>query len=417
MNSLKGRLICLVSSSHLGSNPRLVKAADALQEAGARVHVIAVDPANLVEVQSRDAAILAKAKWSAERISRGGTWRRLFNGVLRRLCQQLFVAGVTNTGVALRAYSPLIPALAAAAALIDADLYIAHNLPALPAAWLAAQRRGKKVIFDAEDFHSGQLPDDALHAKELQLTRWIEQRYLPLVACLTAASPGIAKAYAATCNVDEPTVVLNVFPLAQAPTMPTASGTVTPAPSLYWFSQTIGPQRGLETVIAALALSRCRPVLYLQGSLAAGYAAVLDELASHEGVRDRVVVLPSVLPDELPGIAARYDAGVASEIAGFAVNPNIALSNKVFTFLLAGIPVLASDTQAQTALAHAAGEVVQLYPQADAPALAKAMDAVLGDPQRLAALRRQAWQLGQQRYNWDLEQAKVLAVVSHCLAQ
>ena len=41
--SLRGKTICLVTSGHVGSNPRLVKEADALVTAGAHVQVIAVD--------------------------------------------------------------------------------------------------------------------------------------------------------------------------------------------------------------------------------------------------------------------------------------------------------------------------------------------------------------------------------------
>lgn len=416
MSLLAGRRICLISSGHLGSNPRLVKEADALYAAGANVHVIALDITAASAVQARDAAILARAPWTCERVRLHSRLRRLYQGLLRRCCRQLFRWGLRWPALVQAAFNPVIANLAAAATATKAELYIGHNLGALPAAWQAARKYGARLGFDAEDFHSGEYPENGMYALSIGITRWIEQRYLPHCDYVTAAAPGIARAYAALCAIKEPVVILNVFPLTQAPPAATAHGTAEAQPSLYWFSQTIGAGRGLEVVIEALALARCRPVLYLQGSMAGGYEQQLDALLRHHGLDGRLKILAPALPDELVRLAAGYDAGLASEIADVCPNKAIALSNKLFTCLLAGTPVLASDTPAQAETAKDAGEVVQLYPQHDSKALAAVMDAVLGDPVRLRDLRAQAWQLGQRRYNWELEQQKLLAVVALVLA-
>ena len=73
----------------------------------------------------------------------------------------------------------------------------------------------------------------------------IESRWLPGCAYMTAVSPGIADAYVENYGVAQPHVVLNVFPKSHAPSGATPRGTARPGPSLYWFSQTIGPDRGL----------------------------------------------------------------------------------------------------------------------------------------------------------------------------
>ncbi len=413
--TLTGRRICLVSSSNVGSNPRLVKEADALHEAGAIVHVISVDSANLPEVQSRDAAVLKQAAWSSEQVDARTPLRRLGVKLQRLVCRKLYAAGCRINGIRLRAYNPLVFALASAARRTDADLFIAHNLAALPAAAIAASVRGAKLGFDAEDFHSGELQQGPGDSMLLELTQWIEQTYLPNCQHLTAASPGIAEAYASACRVREPVTVLNVFPLVLAPAKSTACGWAAASPSLYWFSQTIGPDRGLETAIAALSLARCRPTLYLQCSLSPGFEATISTLACSHRVSDRIVILPPCLPDELVHNAGRYDAGLSSELQMHVVNRRIALTNKLFTFLLAGIPVIASDTDAQTRLARATGEVIQIYSGNDPQDLARCIDNVMGDPQRLAQLRQQAWLLGHQRFNWDLESCKLVDAVSGCL--
>ena len=65
--SAKQFKVCLVSPGHLSSNPRLVKEANALAEAGYQVHVIygnSFPPARM-----RDEAVLARAEWQVTRVS------------------------------------------------------------------------------------------------------------------------------------------------------------------------------------------------------------------------------------------------------------------------------------------------------------------------------------------------------------
>src|SRR5262245_34217851 len=85
---MTAKRICLVSPGHLASNPRLVKEADALHEAGYEVRVVVGDvtPA----VRPLDATILARATWPVARVGLGP---RLLHAA-RRLLQEL--AGQVN---------------------------------------------------------------------------------------------------------------------------------------------------------------------------------------------------------------------------------------------------------------------------------------------------------------------------------
>jgi hypothetical protein len=114
-------------------------------------------------------------------------------------------------------------------------------------------------------------------------------------------------------------------------------------------------------------------------------------------------------------LAAIYDVGLVAE-TGHSRNRELCLTNKLFSFILAGVPPLMSDTPAQRAFAGEAGLDDLLYAIDDAPALARLIDRILGDPARLAALRHEIWRLGQSRYNWDLEKTKVVDRVAAGLA-
>ena len=400
--------ICILTPGQIGSNPRVVKEADALHEAGFRMTVVATR--TLDRVESRDQSLMARIPWQLERIdlrSRHG-WR------MRRLPQIAARRAYEATqwrALAERSFSPFTPALVKAATRQPADLYIAHYPAALPAAAAAAQRHGASYAYDAEDFHLGDWPDSSCFATERKLVREIEAKYLPGCGYVTAASPGIADAYAEAYGMARPTVVLNVFPLGQGPGGTTPKGTAEPGPSVYWFSQTIGPDRGLECAVRAIGAARTRPHLYLRGTPAAGYSDQLAALTADVGAAGRVHLLPPAAPEEMERLAAAYDVGLVSE-TGYTASRRACLTNKLFSFLIAGVPPLMSDTPAQRAFGVQAGLLDQLYPIDDAEALAALIDSMLGSPERLAAARTQAYRLASERYNWGTEMAALVKVVA-----
>jgi glycosyltransferase involved in cell wall biosynthesis len=391
--------VCIVTPSPIGSNPRVVKEADALFEAGYPVTVVATR--TLDRVEPRDLALMARVRWQLVRIDLRSRWRwRLYRSVQmasRRAYGLVGGARLANIG-----FSSFTRPLSRAALKVPADFYIAHYPAALPAVAAAARRHGASFAYDAEDFHPGDWPDRPAHDMDRLLVRAIEARYLPQCAYVSAAAPGIADAYAQTYRINRPRVLLNVFPLSQSPQGATPKGNAVAAPSIYWFSQTIGPHRGLECAVRAIGMAHTKPHLYLRGTPAAGFATSLEEVASMAGAGDRLHLLPPAAPDEMERLAASYDLGLAAETE-YSRNRLICLTNKLFSFLLAGVPPLMSDTPGQRAFAVEAGLTDLTYAIDDPGQLAALIDRLLGDDGALAAARSMAWRLGRERYNWDLE--------------
>jgi hypothetical protein len=109
-------------------------------------------------------------------------------------------------------------------------------------------------------------------------------------------------------------------------------------------------------------------------------------------------------------LAASYDLGFVGEV-GHTQSRRVALTNKLFTYLLAGVPAVMSEVEAHSAIAPNLGAASRLFPPGDAAALAAVIDSLLGDTTALAGAREAAWRLGQERYNWEEEQAKLLHLV------
>ena len=410
-NCPSGGKIVLLTTGHLGSNPRVVKEADALHARGYDVQVIATRMAPFVE--ERDEAVMRQAPWRVQRIRFDTSWHRGFDRALQIIFRRFPYLGSNAVADALAA-DFMTRRLFGAARKIPADLYIAHYDGALPAAAAAARLNGGAYAFDAEDFHPGDPPPGPENDLNRAVIRAVEKRYLPGAAYVTAASPGIARAYSDAYGIATPTVVLNTFPRGRAAPAPTPRGTA-PGPSLYWVSQTIGPDRGLECAVRAVGRAACRPHLYLRGTPRQGYADRLHEIAAEAGCAERLHLLPPAPPDEMEALAAPYDAGLVGE-TGATPNRRIALTNKQFTYMLAGLPSIMSDIPAHRDFAVEAEGAVALYGTEDADSLASVLDGLLSNPRRLEATRRAAWTLGQKRFSWEAEAPKLLACVRHALS-
>ncbi len=402
--------ICLITPGHVASNPRLVKEANALFETGYQVRVVAGDYMPII--RPLDRALLETVPWTWHPVSYGA--------VLGDRCRAAWQKGLRH----FARYQPLPVTLAAwthhrlwrrladAAAAIPADLYIGHNLAALPAAARAATQHQALLGFDAEDFHTGELPDTPEHQWEIQLRDRIERTFLPQCQHLTAASPGIATAYQQRYGVTA-AVILNVFPLSEAPD--SAEPDSDRPPSLYWFSQTIGPGRGLEPVIEALGQMTTRPTLYLRGHLANGYGDHLTALAERCGVTDQLNFLPPAPSQDMVQLASDHTIGLSLEETRVP-NRSICLTNKIFTYLLAGVPVLMSRTSAQVALAEELGVAARVV-ALEGGAIAAQLDSWLTSPQTLTWVRQHAWHLGQTRFNWDVEKQQFLESIRRTRSQ
>lgn len=402
-----GRRICIVTPGQIGSNPRVVKEADALHAAGYDVSVVAIKAMDIVE--PRDRALMQRIPWALRRVDLGSRWEWRTRRAVQ-IAARCFYRVAGHSAIADQAFSAYTNALMGTVLEVSADLYIAHYPSALPAAAAAARRYGARLAYDAEDFHLGQSPEELAYDEERALLRAVEGRYLPLCSYVTAASPGIADALVGAYGIEAPWVVLNVFPLDQALAAPTPRGNTEPGPSIYWFSQTIGPNRGLECAIRAIGLAETKPHLYLRGTPTQDFAKQLRVFAASVGADGRIHLLPPGAPDEMVRLAARYDLGLCSE-PGHTLNNRIALTNKLFTYWLAGVPPLMSDIPAQKSFAEAAGFSDLIYTRGDPTAFAEMLDRLLENRDRLVSLRARVWNSAQQRWNWDVESSTLLQAV------
>jgi glycosyltransferase involved in cell wall biosynthesis len=230
------------------------------------------------------------------------------------------------------------------------------------------------------------------------LARALEEQLFPAAAFLTTSSEEIADAYAAAYH-RRPIVIHNTFPLpSKPPDLDDCRGRL----KMYWFSQTVGPDRGLEDVIQAAGMSSLDAELHLRGRAIPGYLAKLQRLAVSCAPKLALVAHDPAAPSEMVPCCRGYQIGLALEKPD-VLNHNLCLSNKALTYILAGLAVVLTDTLGQRRLARQLGPGALLVGAGDVPGLAVALRRWDEDRGLLLRARQAAWNAARERWHWEHE--------------
>jgi glycosyltransferase involved in cell wall biosynthesis len=410
VGALRGRTVLAVIVGHLASAPRAQKEARALRSAGAEVIIRGnwFDP-SLVDEDREIAAALDVDFAPATDLRRTG-------GNMIDLWRHRFARGAGRLGVrSPRMLGPGAPELLRAARRIGADLTVVHSEPGL---WVgrALLADGRRVAVDFEDWFSrDQLPEDRTPSVRAALED-LERHLLANAHACLATTRVMAEALAehgGTTRV--PAVVRNCFPAPAGP--PDTSGDMDVveegAVSFYWFSQTIGPGRGLEALAQALPRLRGDWRLTLRGAL--GHHRAWFEDTFPPAVRARIRCVAPVSNADLPARTRSHDVGLALELP-YCLNKELTASNKLHEYLRAGLAVIATDTRGQAEVMRASRGAGVLVEPGDSAALAGAMQRMLDDPAHRMACRLNAAHAGATTWDWAHQEQALLQALAGAFA-
>lgn len=401
LNNNSHKTIVLLTTGQPASNPRLVKEANALCAAGYRTLVLYVYWTDWA--QRYDKEIIKSSKWEAIQV--GGTPEKnrslwMMTRIRRKVASLLPGWLPFAKRTICRAYDELLKQ----AIKVNADLYIAHNLGALPVAARAANTNKVPYGFDAEDYHRGETP---LDSQASQLAKKLEEQYFPGAAYLTAASPMIGATYQDHFDQLSFQLINNVFSRLKQPDFQSLKDSE--SLKLFWFSQSVGTNRGIQEVL--LAMNRCtsfKITLTLIGTCSREYQQYFTSLLKSN--EHQIEFIEPVFEDELFKRAGQHHIGLALE-RNEPDNRRICLTNKIFTYLLAGNAIIASETDAQKKFMTENPGVGKTYPIGNVEQLTKVLQYYCTHPKELLKTRQNAWQLAVDKYNWEIEQKKFLNLV------
>lgn len=403
------RRILILTASHLCRNPRVVKEATTLGLSGYDVTVLTVSVHPRFEAIDRDlVADLPFRRVSLDYCSdnwlsrlsdfsqRSATWTARF------LCRTWRIESAQSLGPAW--------ALLRAAKSIPADLTIVHTeIPIWAAQHLI--NSGRKVAVDVEDWYSEDLLYADRQSRPTYLLKSAESFALKNCAYSSTTSGSMSSALAERYNCRPPIILRNTFPYQ--PRSRIELGRKQEQPAFIWFSQTIGPGRGLELFFAAWARTTYPSDVYLLGDERPGYGDKLRHRLppSH---RDRVHFLELVPPNDLPLLLAKFDIGLALE-PNWPLNRNLTISNKIFQYMNAGLAVVMSDTVGQREVFAAAPDMGRLVTAHETGEYARILDELLSQPKLLQASQAAA-RIAACRFCWEQDAVTLTRTVEVALS-
>ncbi|TLP61139.1 MULTISPECIES: glycosyltransferase [Pseudomonas] len=365
---------------------RILLQADSLQEAGWQVVILAMPldrPA--AGEDCRVVRIGADKECSARRESRVlHAYRQVrrwlpMNGYLMRLLKSIAWRWVVDQE---RFYLNLF---LADGRRYPAQVVVAHDLPMLAVGRTLAQEFGASLVYDSHELFS-----------EQEFARWqqrawanVERRHIHACERVITVNPSIAGELQARYDLPQVSVIHNaerVMPLAPRSRYLHQYFSIPEDHLLLLFQGGFSAGRNLENLTKAMALLRSSDVhLVMLGEGALGDS--LQRLAIRLGVQNRVHYHPAVPQHQLLEITASADAGVIPYQA-ICLNNYYCTPNKLFEFIAAGLPILASDLPELRRLVagNAIGHVCEL---ATAQQIARAIEEMFADRSRLLAWREQ----------------------------
>jgi len=291
---------------------------------------------------------------------------------------------------------------------LDADLYQIHDPELLPAA-LALRRSGKRVIFDAHEdlpaqiLSKGYLPSYVRRPISLAAALF-ERLVCPRLSAVMTATPAIRDKF---LRMGVKAFDINNFPILSELESQVA-----------WADKRrevcyvggISAIRGIRQVVAAMAQVRSGTRLNLVGTV--GGAGLKPEIEASSGWAN-VNALGQLSRPEVRDVLGRSIAGLVT----FLPEPNHIESqpNKMFEYMSAGIPVIASDFPLWREIIdgnHCGICVDPLNPKA----IAAAIDRLVDNPDLARKMGENGRRAVLEQYNWDVEEKKLLDLYTKILS-
>lgn len=217
------------------------------------------------------------------------------------------------------------------------DVVHGHDVNTLPTAWLASVLSRAVLVYDAHEISTDREGYTGFRA----VVACVERRLAPRAAGMITTTEIRSKFFARAYGVPRPLVLQNrprYGSAERSDRIRRELQLLQPWP-IVLYQGGLQQGRGLERLIdAALEFPKAYFVLIGAGRI----APLLETKVRGFGLTDRVRFIPTVSLDDLPSYTASADIGV-QPLENTCLNHYTTDSNKLFEYMMAGLPVAASD--------------------------------------------------------------------------
>jgi glycosyltransferase involved in cell wall biosynthesis len=279
-----------------------------------------------------------------------------------------------------------------------ADVYEAHDLPALLPMVMAAKLRGRPIAYHAHELWSEAAAEDRF----ARLWRLLDRALVPRCDLVVTPEENRSRILHEEFGAKQPPLTVHNCPPYRAPIQSTRlrdelARRGVAASTIVLYQGLIDSRRCIEEIAEATRHFADGVVLVIIGPGYGKWANPASVLARY----DRLVVLPPVPYEELQSYTASADIGILL-YRNDCRNNYYCAPNKVFEYAMMGVPVIAADYPGIRALVE--GEAIGLCVNPDAPReIAAAANRMAADRELWARMRANGLQATRERYNWESE--------------
>ena len=284
------------------------------------------------------------------------------------------------------------------------DAYHAHDLETLPIGFILARLKDKPLIYDSHELYI----DWETHHP---MARWIWYHVEKLLASRTyitiMETESRGRVFSKRYGVSLPLVIMNCqyLNLQKKSNIIRESLPISAEEKIIIYQGKIAPSRGIDVLLESMK--------YLQGMVLVligfgVYKETLSKKLQDHKNKEKIFILDEVPWEELATYTASADIGVFS-LQNDCLQYYYALSNKLFEYLSAGLPVVFSDfpEMRKVIVENNVGLVVD---ETDPKAVAKAIHYIMDNPSIYSEMSQNAKRIVKEKYNWEIEGKKLLNV-------
>ena len=294
------------------------------------------------------------------------------------------------------------PAMVAAAVESNPDVVHAHNDLVVPMALAAVEQTGARLVYDSREMFDGYYRKQRNAVMMQRLSDRCERRALAQADAVFTVSPLIAKHL--TDRYERPDIHVLYNSLPAAPIEPQPVHHPVRLLAQAGFRDTTYD----HLMVEAMVHLRGRAVLTMQGRFPSDeYQRFVEGIITEHGLEDVVTLSGEFEPFDSVALAAAHDIGVATYRAD-TPSKNLTLSNRLFTYLNAGLAVAMPDVEAHRALTDY-GEFGILLDTSSPEAIAMGLGELIQDPERITQMKRAALEAAP-LYSWEQQERALVEV-------
>lgn len=276
-----------------------------------------------------------------------------------------------------------------------ADVFHSHDLNTLLMGWTASRLRRTPLVYDTHEVETGRAA-----AKMLWWAAVLERALIGRADRVICTNQTRADYTQQRYGIPPPVILRNLpaYVEPQPSTLIHETLGLAPDTKVVLYQGGIQPQRGLEQLLQAAEMIE-GGIIVLLGS-GRSKPALVEEV-KRRGLGDKVRFHDAVPVGELPRWTACAYVGLQI-LQNTCFNHYSSLSNKLLEYLMAGVPVIASDLPEMKRVIEETGAGL-IVDTSDPAAIANAVNQLLSDPRLREEMSTRA-RATRSRYSWEREE-------------